>query len=313
MVVRAPVIQQAQVPAVGMQPQPTQLCDFCHQKPRFSNHQFCSKTCASQAATLCKQCMKKPKFATFDYCGKNCAALAKNSAAVQGMAAAAVAPVSVQQQQQQQSAAMASGPAVVPVSSTNASVTTTKIASPPKGFSPIQVAKMVAQHLPQVHGLMGTSNTSTTSTNATATTTATTPAPPAPQAIPAAPPSQSAASGNPFLTITSQQQQQLQQQQQQQQIPASNTSSANSSNTAQLSAGTHPPIAPTLCLIPGCGKPVHVDAQGLFPSSYCSKKHREEAVRLGLVDPCIMCLTKPQSDLDYFCGKACREESMKKL
>ena len=29
------------------------------------------------------------------------------------------------------------------------------------------------------------------------------------------------------------------------------------------------------CLIPGCGKPVHRDAQGLTTSDYCSMRHRE--------------------------------------
>jgi hypothetical protein len=29
------------------------------------------------------------------------------------------------------------------------------------------------------------------------------------------------------------------------------------------------------CLIPGCGKPVHVDAKGMKSSDYCSQRHRE--------------------------------------
>lgn len=37
-----------------------------------------------------------------------------------------------------------------------------------------------------------------------------------------------------------------------------------------------------------------------------------EAVTSGLISPCIMCLVLPQSDSDYFCSKACREESMNK-
>src|SRR5690606_12897473 len=84
------------------------------------------------------------------------------------------------------------------------------------------------------------------------------------------------------------------------------------------------------CLIPGCGKPVHVDAKGLKTSDYCSQRHREcvyifispfdeqvgrrlilatvnrEAVASGLVAPCIMCLTRPQSRTDYFCSRTCR-------
>ncbi|PPQ63939.1 hypothetical protein CVT24_009114, partial [Panaeolus cyanescens] len=78
------------------------------------------------------------------------------------------------------------------------------------------------------------------------------------------------------------------------------------------------------CLIPGCGQPVHVDAKGLKTSEYCSMRHRDpadrrhllppyrEAVLSGLRPPCIMCLTLPQSETDYFCSRACREESMNK-
>ncbi|GLB40703.1 hypothetical protein LshimejAT787_0805740 [Lyophyllum shimeji] len=67
------------------------LCDYCHQKPRYANHRYCSKTCASQAgpaaasapvkknnsnSNLCIQCQTKPKFRGFDFCGKTCAAAA---------------------------------------------------------------------------------------------------------------------------------------------------------------------------------------------------------------------------------------------
>ena len=37
-----------------------------------------------------------------------------------------------------------------------------------------------------------------------------------------------------------------------------------------------------------------------------------EAVTSGLRSPCIMCLAYPQSDTDFFCSRACREESMNK-
>jgi len=66
------------------------------------------------------------------------------------------------------------------------------------------------------------------------------------------------------------------------------------------------------CLIPGCGKPVHVDAKGLKASDYCSMRHREEAVVAGLAPPCIMCLALPQSESDYFCSAACREDALNK-
>jgi hypothetical protein len=65
-------------------------------------------------------------------------------------------------------------------------------------------------------------------------------------------------------------------------------------------------------------------------SDYCSLRHREfvdfhqfrsvtynpfffrEAVTSGLRSPCILCLAYPQSDMDYFCSRGCREESMNK-
>lgn len=37
-----------------------------------------------------------------------------------------------------------------------------------------------------------------------------------------------------------------------------------------------------------------------------------EAVESGLVSPCIMCLTMPQSNVDHFCGRACREGALSK-
>lgn len=37
--------------------------------------------------------------------------------------------------------------------------------------------------------------------------------------------------------------------------------------------------APSECVIPGCGQPVHVDAKGLTASAYCSMRHREYVLR----------------------------------
>jgi hypothetical protein len=85
------------------------------------------------------------------------------------------------------------------------------------------------------------------------------------------------------------------------------------------------------CIIPGCKQSVYVDEEGVT-SDFCSLRHREyvscpvshpqpktyyysslrEAVTSGLLSPCIMCLVLPQSDTDYFCSLACREEAMHK-
>jgi len=55
------------------------LCDLCQQKPKAHKHNFCSKTCASFAATLCTHCRQRQKFGSFEYCGKACRDAAKGN------------------------------------------------------------------------------------------------------------------------------------------------------------------------------------------------------------------------------------------
>ncbi|PCH42129.1 hypothetical protein WOLCODRAFT_163544 [Wolfiporia cocos MD-104 SS10] len=69
---------------------------------------------------------------------------------------------------------------------------------------------------------------------------------------------------------------------------------------------------PSLCKIPGCTEYVHVNPDGSQTSEYCSRRHRQEAVASGLAEACIMCREMPQSTVDYFCSRACREASMGK-
>ncbi|KAJ6544996.1 hypothetical protein DFH09DRAFT_1040484 [Mycena vulgaris] len=252
----------------------TQLCDYCHQKPKHGTHPYCSKTCATQTATLCNYCQKKPKYQNFDFCGKNCAALAAAAAPPSGNRSAKTASAS-QGQVSSKAPARPSGNAAAPQ-------------APAKPIlDPIQLAKLVAQHIPQVQSFLA------------AVAPAQPAAPPAASApAPAPAPSQPKPRNNPFLNLTNQ-------------PPPSNAPAAASSGTAGLTTATQDPLQPLDCLIPGCGQPVHVDSSGAM-SDYCSKKHREEAVTSGLASPCIMCLTLPQSDTDYFCGRDCREEAMNK-
>ena len=49
-----------------------------------------------------------------------------------------------------------------------------------------------------------------------------------------------------------------------------------------------------------------------FAADRLSLDDRREAVSSGLVPPCIMCLTLPQSEADYFCSRVCRDDSMNK-
>ncbi|KAF5363181.1 hypothetical protein D9758_008326 [Tetrapyrgos nigripes] len=65
------------------------------------------------------------------------------------------------------------------------------------------------------------------------------------------------------------------------------------------------------CALAGCTNSRYVDANGV-ESSYCSQRHRQQAVASGTIDPCIFCGVNPQSDGDYFCSRECREEALDK-
>ncbi|KAF9037695.1 hypothetical protein BJ165DRAFT_1416911 [Panaeolus papilionaceus] len=287
------------------QPAASQLCDYCHQKPKFSNHLYCSKTCAGQAATLCNHCHKKPKYQNFEFCGKNCAALANpggkpnRNAAQGGPAPASQATGGSKPSFQSKGAQKAGGGA----------------GGAPATFDPVQLAKLVAQHIPQVQAYMAP-------IGAAAAAVSQNQQGPlgggvyAPQVMaPAAQPQTQVPAPvvNPFLDPTG--------------APgaANGTGAGIPNNFSHTPPGTQPLHISTKqytgnqqasdnleCLIPGCGQPVHIDAKGLKTSEYCSMRHREEAVLSGLRPPCIMCLTLPQSETDYFCSRACREESMNK-
>ncbi|KJA16184.1 hypothetical protein HYPSUDRAFT_302503 [Hypholoma sublateritium FD-334 SS-4] len=283
-------------PAVSAQP--ALLCDYCHQKPKFSNHSYCSKTCAAQAAALCNHCHKKPKFQNFEYCGKNCAALANPGGKTRNAGAAAPQHIGG-------------------VKKAGATANTQP------SFDPMQIAKLVVQHIPQVQSLLNAAPQAA-------------PAPPTqhivanPFANPVntqvRPPAQnSGPTNNPFLGPGPVYTQSAYQNPAPPAAVVSAPQCAAPTNGAVYLAPSAPPAgaqplrlstqeaADDLeCLIPGCGKPVHRDAQGVTTSDYCSMRHREEAVASGYASPCIMCLTMPQSDTDYFCSRACREESLNK-
>ncbi|KAN0088688.1 hypothetical protein V8E55_005745 [Tylopilus felleus] len=93
-------------------------------------------------------------------------------------------------------------------------------------------------------------------------------------------------------------------------VAAPQPSAKSTSKKGKPSSGA-PKIVTGICAIPGCGQPVHVDRHGV-KTMYCSIKHREEGVKLGLEAACIMCKRYPQSTSDYFCSSACRNQSMTK-
>lgn len=132
--------------------------------------------------------------------------------------------------------------------------------NPSKSFNPIQVAskytdlnhreanlmfnpdiELVAQHIPQLSSSMNAAPSAPTTQ-------------PAGQTAGGAAPPPAAQNNNPFMN----------QQQQPQQVAPNGT-------LAQAPASA-PPLE---CLIPGCGKPVHIDTQGNTTSDYCSRTHRE--------------------------------------
>ncbi|KAF9479965.1 hypothetical protein BDN70DRAFT_894481 [Pholiota conissans] len=299
--------------------QSSQLCDYCHQKPKFSNHLYCSKTCAGQAAALCnvwyisqvKHCHKKPKFQNFEYCGKNCAALANPGGKSRNPAPAAVAPQHGGGSKQ---------------ANTNSNGNGTQGA-----FDPVQLAKLVAQHIPQVQAMFNPAPQPQVQaapaqiqqqpiiSNPFANPAVQVQAPHAPSNNPFLGPGPAAQSQNPTYATNpgaaagaSQQSAAM--------MNGAPTVPKLTPNPSRLEdGGAHPlllsaqqPTGHFECLIPGCGQPVHTDTKGVRTSEYCSMRHREEAVAIGLASPCIMCLTFPQSETDYFCSRGCREESLNK-
>ncbi|KAJ7614077.1 hypothetical protein FB45DRAFT_261481 [Roridomyces roridus] len=277
------------------------LCDYCHQKPKHGAYAFCSKTCAAQTQTsLCNHCQKKPKYQNFEFCGKNCAALA--AAASGGKNPPATSKPAVR---------------TAPASGNGAQAPATNSL-----IDPIQLAKLVAQHIPQVQNFLAAVTQPAAAAAAppppayapqaavvpgpapVAVTPTPPPPPPAPATANKPAGTKSVPRNNPFINASAQPP-----------VPAaaavSSSPAPNANVNANTSAPTAPPTQPLDCLIPGCGKPVHVDSSGAM-SDYCSQKHREEAVSSGIVSACIMCLTRPQSDTDYFCGRDCREEAMNK-
>ncbi|KAG5642904.1 hypothetical protein DXG03_001911 [Asterophora parasitica] len=166
-------------------------------------------------------------------------------------------------------------------------------------FSSLRPSEFVAQSVPQVKAFLAALN----ATGAGA------PQPAAQQQAPLAPAVPQ--SNNPFL-----------QAQAQAAAAAPVVHGTPDFNSSSVLFGTQLPPASAYiqpaaddadCLIPGCGKPVHVDANGVKTSDFCSQRHREEAVTAGFAEGCIMCLRMPQSETDYFCGRACREEALKKM
>ncbi|KIJ66838.1 hypothetical protein HYDPIDRAFT_108754 [Hydnomerulius pinastri MD-312] len=54
-------------------PRDTGLCEFCQRRPKFQNHPYCGRTCATEAAKMCSFCHVKPRYGKHPYCSRTCA------------------------------------------------------------------------------------------------------------------------------------------------------------------------------------------------------------------------------------------------
>jgi len=61
-------------------PQNSGLCQFCQVRPKFQNHPYCGRTCATEATKMCSFCRSKPRFGKHPYCSRTCAAKAGGTA-----------------------------------------------------------------------------------------------------------------------------------------------------------------------------------------------------------------------------------------
>ncbi|KAH7929047.1 hypothetical protein BV22DRAFT_1125984 [Leucogyrophana mollusca] len=265
-------------------------CENCHSSPKFAGHKYCGKTCASQAAArasapvkakmktvprrtqaapapkslpLCDYCGQKPKFNNFDYCGKHCAALAN--------APQPVLPPNAGRSAAKQASVRAPAPkAAVPptLRSTNAGKSAARTPAAPVPVT--QDSSSEEEEEEDEDEDDGTDLDAYPSDSSDEPDPVV--APPPPPAT-RAPPSKG---GQP--------------------VPKQASPSRR---------------VPGVCIIPGCGKSSHIDKNGA-KTDYCSVRHREEGVNLGLGDACIMCSRYPQSGTDYFCSRICRDQAMNK-
>lgn len=91
-------------------------------------------------------------------------------------------------------------------------------------------------------------------------------------------------SNNPFADPTNQVAYQVPQQNAMTNGAVHSVASSNPLPVAQqLHISTQPSADDLECYIPGCGKAVHVDAQGVKTSNYCSMRHREYVTSLTLI------------------------------
>jgi len=278
------------------------LCEYCHQKPKHGNYDYCGRTCSAQAAAsaqipqqpaLCKQCQQKPSRENFDFCGKHCASIwqAKNPGGN--------APAFTQPSKGLGKFKMANltsiGNTLKPLQpqSTNQLLPATSQLQPifggglynnnNKPTTP-NTNNMPQQRQPNIKG--GSAPDDDDDNNAFGLSyTNNLMAPMPPVGFNGGGPPKNGATAPGIM----------------------NNSMAPPTMPAQPRKRLGPSNA-SVCRIPGCGKQVY-GVGTMQQSEYCSKRHREEAVGLG-ADPCIMCKMLPRGSADHFCSQACRTAAL---
>ncbi|KDQ52782.1 hypothetical protein JAAARDRAFT_210430 [Jaapia argillacea MUCL 33604] len=317
------------------------LCDVCQQKPKHGQHPYCGKFCAAQATAkgsapkptpMCINCNQKPKFGNFDYCGKRCAAMANGaggSAPAPQMArsganggtkggapratAAPKAPIAPQQSfapppvntqyqppqqqwqaptyptQQYQSSAQPAPPNFGPSAGFSTSYDAPANFGQPTGYSPAAAYQSVDDVYPP-----SPASSSPASPGFGATALGIMGMGPSA----AAPQFQGPQMGsrNPFADPNA--------------APFATAQPTFAPAPKNTTAYQPRQQGLPMCRIPGCERQVYVD--GAQTSEYCSQRHREDAVAMGLVEVCIMCNRMPQGGKDHFCSRTCREEALRK-
>ncbi|THU80729.1 hypothetical protein K435DRAFT_972647 [Dendrothele bispora CBS 962.96] len=318
----------------AMSQPPANLCNYCHKWPKNPGHNFCSKTCANRAGPgtgpgfkglnsntnsrnvnpgnpnvntthntnrsngtnngLCNFCHKKPKLPPHDFCGKTCAT---NAGAAPGSGGSFVhvgggpAPPPPQptqnQNQNQNRGGRSQGQGQGPRGQNGQN---------PKPIDPVEITKMVVDQIPYLKTFIPQNspllNGTTSSNSGSGVISSSNPRLPLNNSL-------GLAVGSP--------------------VPATaNANLVSSPNGTTLhivqlgNDGDDESLEGDECALAGCTNQKFIDSNGIR-SSYCSQRHRQQAVASGMVEPCIMCGLNPQSDGDYFCSRECREDALNKL
>jgi len=283
------------------------LCEYCHQRPKNGQYDYCGRTCSAHAAAsaqipqqpaLCKQCRQKPSRQTFDFCGKHCASIWQLQAKIPGGNAPAFTQpskglgkfgmpnfTSIENtlkslQPQSTNQLLPAASQVQPTFGGGLNNNNNKPTTPNSNNVPQQKQSNIkagsAPDDDDDHDTFGPSRTNNSMAS-----------PPMPVSL--------NGGGTYKYGATA---------------PGNmNNSMAPPTKASQPQKllGLSSPNA-GVCRIPGCDRQVYA-AGTMQQSEYCSTQHREAAVGLG-ADPCIMCRMLPRGTADHFCSWTCRTAAL---